>query len=194
MCRVYSVLVLIIVVILSSEAFAQQSAPADIVLTGAESVSAARLFAASEVEAIPNNIEIPSDVRRLVREMWLRSPTFRRQCARIAQAFSWRIQISFRGVPFSDAWAKTNFDDRDGFHRANVVLVAADTRTVELIGHEFEHVLEQFDGVDLVRSEGAGARGVRRLSSHGFETERAIDIGKRVAREYALAGQRASSR
>jgi hypothetical protein len=125
--------------------------------------------------------------------MWLRSPTFRRQCARIAQAEDWRIQVMFQGVPFGDAWAKTNFENRNGAHRAVVVLVVADARTVELIAHEFEHVLEQLDGVNLPHLEEIGARGVRRLSNHGFETERAVEVGKRVAREFALVSQRAAN-
>ncbi len=51
----------------------------------------------------------------------------------------------------------------------------------ELLGHEFEHLIEQLDGVDL----SAMARGgeARRLTDGAFETERAIAAGQQVAGE-----------
>ena len=42
----------------------------------------------------------------------------------------------------------------------------------ELIAHEFEHVLEQLDGVDLKALARAGE--ARRLADGAFETERAV--------------------
>ena len=52
----------------------------------------------------------------------------------------------------------------------------------EWIGHEFEHVLEQLDGLRL--EEMADGRGnVWRSSDNMFETERAIRAGRAVAGE-----------
>jgi hypothetical protein len=190
----FAIFAVLAVIIFSSNALAQQSVQSvqvDDPSEGARILSDARLFPSRDFDSVPPNIEMPSSVAAHVRTIWLRSPTFRRQCARIALASNWRIRVMFTGVPFGDAWAKTNFEHLNGSHRANVMLVGADTRMVELLGHEFEHVLEQFDGVDLTRLEEMGARGVRRLSSHAFETERAIGAGKRVAQEFALATQQA---
>jgi hypothetical protein len=187
----FGVLTSFAVIIFSSNALAQQSAQADDAPVGAQTSFDARLFSSRDFESVPGNIDVPSSIAARVREIWMRSPTFRRQCARIANASNWRIRVIFTGVPFGDAWAKTNFEHLNGSHRALVMLVGADTRMVELLGHEFEHVLEQFDGVDLARSEELGARGVTRLSSHAFETQRAVSAGKRVAQEFALATQQA---
>jgi hypothetical protein len=53
-----------------------------------------------------------------------------------------------------------------------------------LIAHEFEHILEQLDGVDLPSMATRTATGVRLVRGSGhFETERAIAAGKRVAEE-----------
>ena len=54
----------------------------------------------------------------------------------------------------------------------------------ELIGHEFEHIIEQLDGIDLVRVQQQGLSGVTLGHKH-FETVRADTTGKRVALEFA---------
>ena len=64
---------------------------------------------------------------------------------------------------------------------------AGDARLVaELIAHEFEHILEQLDGVDLNRW--VGHSGVRRVGGNRegspIETERACQVGRLVAGEY----------
>ena len=51
----------------------------------------------------------------------------------------------------------------------------------ELIAHELEHILEQLDGVDLQAQAGNGV--VWKAGDGAFETRRAIEAGRRVARE-----------
>ena len=51
----------------------------------------------------------------------------------------------------------------------------------ELIAHEFEHVLEQLDGVDLQALAHTGD--ARQLADGAFETARAVTAGQRVAGE-----------
>jgi len=53
--------------------------------------------------------------------------------------------------------------------------------TAELIAHEIEHIVEQLDGVDLEAQAGNGA--VWSSGHRTFETRRAIEVGRRVARE-----------
>ena len=55
---------------------------------------------------------------------------------------------------------------------------------VELIAHEIEHVLEQLDGVDLEAHVGSG--NVWKREDGAFETRRATEAGRRVAREVGL--------
>jgi hypothetical protein len=76
-------------------------------------------------------------------------------------------------------------------------LITADVRiridatrpVVELIAHEFEHILEQVDGIDLTRW--IGRNGVYRVGSMDrgapIETARARRVGRTVAAEYAAA-------
>ena len=55
---------------------------------------------------------------------------------------------------------------------------------VLLIAHEFEHILEQLDGVDLPSMATRVATGVRLVPESGhFETDRAIAAGRQVASE-----------
>ena len=51
----------------------------------------------------------------------------------------------------------------------------------EFIAHELEHILEQLDGVDLQAQAGNGV--VWKAGDGAFETRRAIEAGRRVARE-----------
>jgi hypothetical protein len=53
---------------------------------------------------------------------------------------------------------------------------------LELIAHELEHVIEFTDGVRLLVEASAGRSGVA-LRAGAYETRRAIDAGRRVARE-----------
>ena len=119
----------------------------------------------------------------LVRRMWEASPTFRRQCARLAEAV---VTIVVELDP------KMDRDKMNAFTRIDMVhgLVRAATTQLrvwepEYLAHEIEHVLEHVDGVDLRRSVRGGLAGVHESRSSGFETARAIAIGRVVAREVA---------
>ena len=64
--------------------------------------------------------------------------------------------------------------------------------TAEFIAHEVEHILEQLDGVDLHAQAGNGV--VWKRSGGRFETERAIETGRRVAREITIGSDVSHSR
>ncbi len=53
---------------------------------------------------------------------------------------------------------------------------------VELIAHEFEHIIEQLEGVKLRRLANDPSAGVHDLR-YAYETERAYKVGRQVARE-----------
>ncbi len=61
----------------------------------------------------------------------------------------------------------------------------------ELIAHELEHILEQLDGVDLQAQAGNGA--VWKSERASYETRRAIETGRRVAREIMEGSKRRGS-
>jgi hypothetical protein len=94
--------------------------------------------------------------------------------------------------------ARTSITRVDGELRAAAVRVNAGDglAVVELVAHEFEHILEQLDGVVL--SAWAGRSGVYRVGGDAtdgpFETERARQIGRRVAGEFAAATAETTAR
>ena len=112
------------------------------------------------------------------------SPTFRGQCEQIASARNVRVELSVVRL-MGGVRAETAIDRyRGGALRADVrIAPGQDYR--ELIAHEFEHVIEQIDGVDL-RQEAATGRAWL-VDRNVFETRRALEAGLRVRREFQLS-------
>jgi hypothetical protein len=135
---------------------------------------------------IPANIRaglFTQDVLALLQS----SATFRAQCERIAAAREARVTITLvQSVAL--VRAETTFTRYEaGALRADVrIQFGPDYR--ELIGHEFEHVIEQLDGVNL-RAE-AMRGGAWSVDVNVYETRRASDAGERVRRESDLSEAR----
>ena len=53
----------------------------------------------------------------------------------------------------------------------------------ELVAHEFEHVIEQIEGINLRKLAGKKDSGVREVEGKAFETDRAQKAGLVVAAE-----------
>jgi hypothetical protein len=141
---------------------------------------------------LAGTLQIEPVLQPLVIEMCRGSSTFRRQVARLADAD--RLTVTVRQVvfPSTATWRAQAAIRRVGSEVQSVdVLVHAGGRRLvaELIAHEFEHILEQLDGVDLKRW--VGRSGVRRIGSgqrdSPIETERARRVGRDVANEYMAA-------
>jgi hypothetical protein len=150
-------------------------------------------MAGSPFEGVPPNIAIPTSYRAVVAEMYRYSPTFRRQCHRLGRASDVRVRITasvLHGMS-PDAALTRIVRDRAGGIDAGVELgVSGDL--VTLIAHEFEHILEQLDGVDLPVMATRTASGVYLVPGSGhFETERAIAAGRQVADEVKWGRERA---
>ena len=77
--------------------------------------------------------------------------------------------------------ARTVLRHQDGSLVSAQVYLNPSPDAAELIAHELEHVLEQVDGVDLQAQAGNGV--VWKSGDGAFETRRAIEAGRRVARE-----------
>ena len=123
-----------------------------------------------------------------------RSPTFRRQVARLADVDGLTVTVHrlMLPPPSTALWRAQTLITRVGglVRSADVQVPSGDARLMaELIAHEFEHILEQLDGVDLKRW--VGRSGVRRVGADRegspIETERAQQVGRLVAGEYAAA-------
>jgi hypothetical protein len=137
--------------------------------------------------SLPPNVIMPADYDDLVEGMLRSSPTFRGQCSRIGRATQLHIVVQ-RSVLAPAQSALTNLVRQSGGRIHAGVEIGMLGDVVMLIAHEFEHIIEQLDGVDLAAMAGRAGTGVRADPRTGqFETERAIAIGQRVAREVSRA-------
>jgi len=138
--------------------------------------------------AMPANIQaglLTQDIAALIQS----SRTFRAQCERIAGSRNLRVVVELvraLGGPRAETTIRRY---EAGAVRADVrIAFGQDYR--ELIAHEFEHIIEQLDGVDL-RSETEHGRAWV-VDTHAFETRRASEAGRRVRREYEASDAHAS--
>jgi hypothetical protein len=133
------------------------------------------------VSSMPSNVEaglLQPDVIELLQ----RSATFRHQCARIAATRVLRVSVHIGALTDKSARAQTTINRYEaGGIRADVTLRFSEDY-LELLAHEFEHILEQVDGIKL-RDEVAAGRAWE-TPSGAFETRRASDAGIRVRQEY----------
>ena len=137
---------------------------------------------------------VPPSLHRVVKAGWEHSPTFRAQCQRLAEAHAIVLLDAFTLPKSRQARAGISiYSDGSVVARVHVPLNA---RTLELVAHELEHVLEQVDGVNLAmqaalsRSLTSRSGTAVRLPGGEFETRRAIEAGLRVAAEFRSATAR----
>jgi len=140
---------------------------------------------------VPANIDAGQLAPKVI-DLLARSETFRRQCRRIAASRVLRITLGISLQPAATYRALTVLDRYEaGALRADVRLVFGENY-VEMLGHEFEHVLEQVDGVNL-RSEVSHGE-ARILIDGAYETRRATEAGLQVLREYETLAPEAGRR
>jgi hypothetical protein len=106
---------------------------------------------------------------------------FRRQCQRIANTPDLLVRVQTTEVGSSWTRARTNIAKQADGTLLAIVQLGARQDYVELIAHEFEHIIEQLDGIDLASRARLGSTGVSRaFATNAFETERAKRIGVMV--------------
>jgi hypothetical protein len=141
------------------------------------------------VPVIPANVHaglLAQDVAGLIQS----SPTFRAQCERIAAARYLRVDLELVQTLVIARGETVITRYQAGAIRANVRIgFGHDYR--ELIAHEFEHIIEQLDGVDL-RAEAEHGRAWL-VDAHAYETRRASEAGRRVRRECTLSDAHAAA-
>jgi hypothetical protein len=139
---------------------------------------------------VPPNLIVSAPLQQIVRAMLRDSPTFRRQCARLAGAPSLTVTLEPVLIAANArSQAITNFGaDRDGRKHAHVQLGQLARDRQEIIAHEFEHIIEQLDGVDLPSVARQTTAGVHLTDdADRFETDRAVAIGRQVSDEIRTA-------
>jgi Tol biopolymer transport system component len=132
---------------------------------------------------LPSNLEVAAVFQPFLDKMWQASPTFRDQWRRLAAGISVRLSVLVEDLPRSASSykARTILRHQDGSLVSAQVYLKPSVDAPEFIAHELEHILEQLDGVDLQAQAGNGV--VWKAGDGAFETRRAIEAGRRVARE-----------
>lgn len=133
---------------------------------------------------MPSNIRVDADFLPRVRQMLRRSPTFRAQCERLA-ANPW-VHVAVRLDP--TLYDRHSFRAATTIQRPQKKLIIAVVSLQGLadpamwVSHEFEHLLEQIDAVDVAGL--ADQRYEAWPSGSGmYETVRAIRAGESVYAE-----------
>jgi hypothetical protein len=132
---------------------------------------------------LPANLEMSSDLEQIVTGFYDKSATLRAQCVRIAEAVNLDVSVQLDGSMRSSCRAFTVVQRRRGTLRAHVHVPLSRRQLAELIGHEFEHILEQLEGLDLRLLSDVRSSGVHQVDMDLFETDRAQRVGRIVARE-----------
>lgn len=131
---------------------------------------------------LPANVELAHDLARVLLRVYERSPAFRAQCERIARAGNVLVTVRIDTSIPSRCRAFTRVHRRGYYIRADVHLPPT-AHLTELVGHEFEHVIEQIEGLDLRKLARVKDSGVRQVEGRAFETDRAQAAGRVVAAE-----------
>jgi hypothetical protein len=131
---------------------------------------------------LPANVELLSDLQNVLQQIYDRSETFRAQCARIAAASNLhvRVQVSLSIPKACRAFTVIRRQGRVIWADVNV---PPGRDHAELVAHEFEHVIEQIEGLDLRRLSKTHGAGVWEVERGWFESGRAVHVGRRVTAE-----------
>ena len=133
---------------------------------------------------LPGTMLIDPDLQRSVDAMLEQSPTFRQQYERIAATpkliITARVDIKVTHRTFR---ARSHIRRYDSGLIVVAMEIAPDAVRPEWIAHEFEHVLEQLDGVDVASLALRRRPGIWYSSGEMVETVRAMKAGHLVRDE-----------
>jgi hypothetical protein len=138
--------------------------------------------------AVPSNILISPVLTQVFGEVLAVSPTLAGQCQRIGKARYVHVRVLpvLAASTVSRGTARTEmrrFSSGALLAAVSIPVPLTTSEYAELFGHEFEHILEQIDRVDLEALTLSG-RGAARLADGAYETQRAHKVGLAIAEEY----------
>jgi hypothetical protein len=145
-------------------------------------VAAVSTIQATAVSPLPANIDVPRFLLEAVRGVYAQSDTFRAQCDRLGQAQNLRVTLHVDLQIPAVCRAFTIIQRKRGALCADVHLPAA-AQVAELLGHEFEHIVEQLEHMNLRALSRVRGSGVHEVQFDLFETDRAERTGRIVAME-----------
>jgi hypothetical protein len=134
----------------------------------------------------PTKIWVQPVLRELVSQMWLTSPTFRRQCQQVQAEPSIQVQLRLDPTLIDNVQHRAVCELRIYTGGAIIArLSVAPIKLPELIGHEMEHVVERLDGIHVERESRAQKPGFYVVDStrRSYETDRAVRVGRQVMAE-----------
>ena len=135
------------------------------------------------ISPLPPNVEFyPRDLEARIMRIYERSPTFRSQCARMKDAGYLRVVVVIDAAIPSYCRAFSVIQRQGDWIRAKVHLPPS-TDHSELLAHEFEHILEQMEGLDLRTLARLKGSGVREVRYDVYESDRAQSAGRIVVGE-----------
>ena len=128
------------------------------------------------------NVEFSQGLGRIAAQLQRHSPTFRKQCERIAAAGHLRVEVRISVTIPSRCRAFTEIK-RSGRQVRATVYLPPTAALQQMMAHEFEHLIEQIEGVNLhALARTAGSR-VWEVDREVYETDRAIAAGRIVEKE-----------
>jgi hypothetical protein len=132
---------------------------------------------------MPDTIHVADDLRRPIDTMLRRSATFRSQCRQIARApqLYVRVRLDSR-IADKPYRARTTICRLWSGGIVGAIDIAAFGDPTEWLAHEFEHLNEQLEGLEL-RDLARRRQGAWQSTDEMFETERAIRMGRTVMDE-----------
>jgi hypothetical protein len=131
---------------------------------------------------LPVTVQLSDELRPRIAAMLQTSATFRVQCRQIADAARLHLQVKVDSRVDGAFRARTTISR---LHSGDVVAVIALSPfgdPTEWLGHEFEHVVEQLEGLPLPELAHQRA-GVWQSAPGMYETQRATRVGRRVLEE-----------
>jgi hypothetical protein len=135
---------------------------------------------------LPANFDVQDMLSREVTDLYGQSATFRAQCDRLANAQNLRVSMEL-DVAIPHSCRAFTVITRTPSALCADVHVPPTAQLAELIGHEFEHILEQLDHLNLRKLSQVRGSGVREVGFEIFETERAQTAGRVVAEELRVS-------
>lgn len=137
----------------------------------------------ADCATLPANLVVPAVYQDWVEALIARSPTLQRQCLAIARAGHVTVQLQTAWQTSAFCRARTSFTRfRSGRLRA-AIAIPVSVDFAELLAHEFEHVVEQIEGLDLRLLALERNSGVHETARNVFETIRARQAGLAAAGE-----------
>lgn len=157
--------------------------------TAGASTTASAAACSASAPSLPHNVRIDRHILPRVKKMLQRSPTFREQCRRLA-ATPW-VHVGVKLDP--RVFEARSYRALSVIQRPQPNLMVA-MITLEVLSdpavwlaHEFEHILEQVDNIDL-EALADRKHGAWRVGPRMFETKRAIAAGDAVSQEVRSSG------